>query len=245
MEVHHHPDFHHKPKKHKEYFLEFLMIFLAVTMGFIAENIREHFIETKILHQNLEAYKEDLLQHKKIFLKIDSGFTKLLPVYDSIVTIFYEKNENKELPVLSRLLLAGQRNQVIIINTPTYDQLISSGSMRYVDNRELKDSMANYQAKINSLINYNDRLISTLNNQLGEIGKIEDMHDFWNRNKSERGYGYTPEMQPFSLSQEQRNFIIEYNRLFSVQALYVTIRMHELLNSNSSLVKMLDVELKK
>lgn len=63
--------------------------------------------------------------------------------------------------------------------------------------------MANYQAKINSLINYNDRLISTLNNQLGEIGKIEDMHDFWNREKSERGYGYTREMQPFSLSQEQ------------------------------------------
>ena len=32
MEVHHHPDLHHKPKKWKEYFLEFLMIFLAVTM---------------------------------------------------------------------------------------------------------------------------------------------------------------------------------------------------------------------
>src|SRR5450755_3242260 len=42
MEVHHHPDLHHKPKKGKEYFLEFLMIFLAVTMGFIAENLREH-----------------------------------------------------------------------------------------------------------------------------------------------------------------------------------------------------------
>ena len=197
------------------------------------------------MHQNLEGYRDDLLQHQKLFLRIDSGFTKLLPVYDSIVSIFYEKKENEELNVLSRLLLAGQRNQVIIINTPTYEQLISSGSMRYVDNRELKDSMANYQAKINSLINYNDRLISTLNNQLGEIGKIEDMHDFWNRNKNERGYGYTPEMQPFSLSQEQRNFIIEYNRLFSVQALYITIRMKDLLNGNASLVKMLDAELEK
>ncbi|MEO6838300.1 MAG: hypothetical protein ABI185_07915 [Ginsengibacter sp.] len=42
MEVHHHPDIHHKPKKWKEYFLEFLMIFLAVTLGFFAENIRKH-----------------------------------------------------------------------------------------------------------------------------------------------------------------------------------------------------------
>src|SRR5580698_4767052 len=41
MEVHHHPDLHHRRKKFKEYLLEFLMIFLAVTMGFIAENVRE------------------------------------------------------------------------------------------------------------------------------------------------------------------------------------------------------------
>ena len=42
MEVHHHPDVHHKRKKIKEYFLEFLMIFLAVTMGFFAESFPEH-----------------------------------------------------------------------------------------------------------------------------------------------------------------------------------------------------------
>jgi hypothetical protein len=42
MEVHHHPDLHHKRKKFREYLLEFVMIFLAVTMGFLAENIREH-----------------------------------------------------------------------------------------------------------------------------------------------------------------------------------------------------------
>src|SRR5271170_4298585 len=42
MEVHYHPDLHHKPKPWKEYFLEFLMIFLAVTLGFFAESLREH-----------------------------------------------------------------------------------------------------------------------------------------------------------------------------------------------------------
>jgi hypothetical protein len=42
MEVHHHPDLHHKKKNFKEYFLEFLMIFLAVTLGFFAESIREN-----------------------------------------------------------------------------------------------------------------------------------------------------------------------------------------------------------
>src|ERR1700757_4040185 len=42
MEVHHHPNLHHEKKPWKEYILEGLMIFLAVTMGFFAESLREH-----------------------------------------------------------------------------------------------------------------------------------------------------------------------------------------------------------
>src|ERR1700739_4752182 len=42
MEVHHHPQLEHKPKRWKEYLLEGFMIFIAVMMGFIAENIREN-----------------------------------------------------------------------------------------------------------------------------------------------------------------------------------------------------------
>ncbi|HLX93198.1 MAG TPA: hypothetical protein VKR32_16050 [Puia sp.] len=40
MEVHHHSRV--EKKKFKEYFLEFLMIFFAVTMGFFAESYRKH-----------------------------------------------------------------------------------------------------------------------------------------------------------------------------------------------------------
>src|SRR5882672_7441827 len=63
MEVHHHPDLHHRPKKWKEYFLEFLMIFLAVTLGFFAENIREHISDkekTKVFAASLyQDFKTD------------------------------------------------------------------------------------------------------------------------------------------------------------------------------------------
>ncbi len=55
MEVHHHPDIHHKPKKWKEYFLEFVMIFLAVTLGFIAENLREHITDRQRKNNILQA----------------------------------------------------------------------------------------------------------------------------------------------------------------------------------------------
>src|ERR1700730_16037339 len=59
MEVHHHPDLHHKLKKWKEYFLEFLMIFLAVTLGFFAENIRENYVE----HKRAREYASLLTEH--------------------------------------------------------------------------------------------------------------------------------------------------------------------------------------
>ncbi len=61
MEVHHHPNV--EKKSFKGYILEGLMIFMAVTMGFIAENIREKITEHKnatILAQSLfEDMKKD------------------------------------------------------------------------------------------------------------------------------------------------------------------------------------------
>jgi len=52
MEVHHHPQLEHKPKPWKEYLLEGFMIFIAVMMGFFAENLREH-ISDIIAKRNL------------------------------------------------------------------------------------------------------------------------------------------------------------------------------------------------
>jgi len=45
MEVHHHA--HTPRKKWHHYFWKFFMLFPAVTLGFIVENQREHYIEHK------------------------------------------------------------------------------------------------------------------------------------------------------------------------------------------------------
>lgn len=61
MEVHHHPDLHHKKKDFKEYFLEFLMIFLAVTLGFFAEGLRENISD----HSKEKEYIVSIIQDMK------------------------------------------------------------------------------------------------------------------------------------------------------------------------------------
>jgi hypothetical protein len=74
MEVHHHPDLHHRKKKFKEYLLEFFMIFLAVTMGFIAENVREGIGD----REKERHYVESLVNN----LKDDTAFQEEPGGYD-------------------------------------------------------------------------------------------------------------------------------------------------------------------
>src|SRR5438046_155941 len=60
MEVHKHPHHVTHKKKWSEYLLEFFMLFLAVFLGFVAENIREHIVEKEKGRQYIESFYEDL-----------------------------------------------------------------------------------------------------------------------------------------------------------------------------------------
>src|SRR5215204_582798 len=72
MEVHHHS--HTSRKKWTHYFWEFLMLFLAVFAGFLAENQREHYVENQRAYQlakNLykEIYADSLTIQQKIAIR--------------------------------------------------------------------------------------------------------------------------------------------------------------------------------
>jgi hypothetical protein len=59
MEVHHHA--HTERKKWTHYLWEFLMLFLAVTLGFFVENQREHLVE----HQREKQFVQSLFNDIK------------------------------------------------------------------------------------------------------------------------------------------------------------------------------------
>src|SRR3984893_7636178 len=60
MEVHKHPHHVTHKKKWTEYLLEFFMLFLAVFLGFVAENVREHRVEKEREKQYIESLIADL-----------------------------------------------------------------------------------------------------------------------------------------------------------------------------------------
>src|ERR1700694_1072284 len=88
MEVHHHPDLHHKRKRFREYFLEFLMIFLAVTLGFFAENLREHFADSNKEKIYVNGLTRDL--------KADSSFINIM--------VDFINNDDRKLDTLMYLI---------------------------------------------------------------------------------------------------------------------------------------------
>jgi len=63
MEVHHPHHVGHKKKWH-EYITEFVMLFAAVTLGFFAENVREHRIEKEREVQLMRSMVSDLEKMK-------------------------------------------------------------------------------------------------------------------------------------------------------------------------------------
>src|SRR5689334_1812409 len=71
MEVHAHT--HTERQKWYHYFWEFLMLFLAIFAGFLAENQREHFVEnrreTVFIHSAIEDLNQDIFQLDSIIAK--------------------------------------------------------------------------------------------------------------------------------------------------------------------------------
>ena len=87
MEVHHphHPT--HK-KKWSEYIIEFVMLFAAVTLGFFAENAREHISEKNKKKELLEVVSQDFIKDLEQ-LKYHENFTKeKLELSDKIIKYF-------------------------------------------------------------------------------------------------------------------------------------------------------------
>jgi hypothetical protein len=134
MEVHHHPDLHHKKKKWNEYFLEFLMIFLAVTFGFIAENVRESISE----HERAKVFAASMLKD----LEADTAQLRPYRVYfdyaasnvDTLMQML-SSHDLKDIPTgkLYWYGLFGGAHGLFIPNDATFQQMKSSGSLRYFD----------------------------------------------------------------------------------------------------------------
>lgn len=165
MEVHHHS---HKPKNWKEHITEFIMLFAAVSLGFLAENVREHQIETKRGEVYLAELETDL-RNDSIGLY---GITFLIQNQKEAADSIYELYKNKSWE--SRINQLYFFHSILSLRTnwepndATWEQAINSGTLRYLDNKELVKKLKEYYFQIKNMKNRENRILTMMDNYFEE-----------------------------------------------------------------------------
>ncbi len=154
MEVHH-PHSSHEKKTFKHYILEFLTLFLAVTMGFIAENIREHRVEKhrekEFMQSMVKEMKSDSMQMRQV-LQDTIRISKLDSLSVLLLSDDYSPNTIKKIYELDYYAMGYD---AMIFNRNTLTQLKNAGNMRLIRKQSVVDSLNVLDNKITSV---NDQL---------------------------------------------------------------------------------------
>ncbi len=158
MEVHHHPQL--EKKSFKEYVLEGLMIFLAVTMGFFAENIRENITDNEKEKVFIESFVEDLEADQKYFEEQGIYFTERLEQLDSLIILLNTKERitnTNDFYYYGRLAV---RYTPVVLHTGTIDEVKNSGGLRLIRKKGLPKKLVEYYNQLPIIKEYEARLMS-------------------------------------------------------------------------------------
>ena len=149
MEVHHHA--HTSRRKWSHYFWEFLMLFLAVTLGFLVENQREHYIE-KIRAKDFSKTLVKDLQNDTAAIHAHIKTTNIyLAIVDSLLSLSQTRLEGREASLFSFYTRFTYWTVPIVWNRATFEQIKNSGSLRYFRNYSLLETMIKYEAVVNRI----------------------------------------------------------------------------------------------
>ncbi|HEY4324775.1 MAG TPA: hypothetical protein VGN20_12340 [Mucilaginibacter sp.] len=150
MEVHHHPDV--EKKGFKDYILEGLMIFLAVMMGFIAENLREGISEHKRASEFARSYFEDVKKDTAALYAAQRFSRHKIAALDSALAMLHYPAAKQNDTLLYRRLSVNSNTMPFEPSAGTYEQIKSSGSLRYFD-QKLVNLMNSYDVQIKQTVN--------------------------------------------------------------------------------------------
>ena len=171
MEVHAHS--HTPRKKWTHYFWEFLMLFLAVFCGFMAENFREHQIE----HKREKAYITSLIKDVELdtaSLHLTYNVRKTyINYFDSLVFLLRQNDKSKLNDIYFYARFLGRINE-FKYHDRTIQQLKSSGSLRLIRNKKAADSITIYDNEAVKLVLNQQEIERNLRNDIlyNALGKI-------------------------------------------------------------------------
>ncbi len=157
---------HHAPgKKIRHYFFEFLMLFLAVFCGFIAENwreqMREHQREKKFIYSLVEDLKSDTGQSNKILVQLKKTKTGIDSVLKELSSPGIIENSNKAYSLWTQNLDI----KAFVSNDRTIQQLKNSGELRLIRNKAVSDRIMEYDQMVKNYYQQSNFMYGALSDQ--------------------------------------------------------------------------------
>ena len=162
-------------RKWSSYLLEFLMLFLAVFLGFVAENIREDLIDKETEQVYMQNMLYDLQADTAIYADYFSRTVEVHHLIDTIAILIKNPNRKEHISKLAfsaRMLTAKARALSAV--TRTYDEMKSSGHLRLVRNDAIAGKVSSYYNSLSAFEGYNDITLIWANNYAEAMAKLFD-----------------------------------------------------------------------
>ena len=125
------------------YFLEFLMLFLAISLGFVAENYREQLVEEQNELHYMKSFLHDLHSDTLSLSNSLPFLEERVASMDSVFR-FFKANPNADKVPVAILKHIKRASWAMLArrNTTTISQLKNAGGLRLIKNRRVADSIA-------------------------------------------------------------------------------------------------------
>jgi hypothetical protein len=180
MEVHKHPHHVTHKKKWGEYLLEFLMLFLAVFLGFLAENLREqtveHHREKVYIHSLVEDLKSDIIQSDEVLIKLNNRSVGVDSVIAALSSPEIIESSNNAYRLWSKNIGFAD----FISNDRTIQQLKNSGGLSLIRNKVVSDDIMKYDQVLRDYYVQG----AVMNGVLGDQHIYSQLFDFINLDKN-------------------------------------------------------------
>ena len=236
MEVHHQA--HTERKKWTHYFWEFLMLFLAVFCGFLAENQREHMIEHQREKEYIRSFVEDLKQDTAQLKKIITSFEEKLRFRDSLLDELGNPNIFKSSSRAYYFFEMSRHFPDFIYTDRTIQQLKNSGGMRLLRNRSVSDGIVDYDSKVRTIFIAQEQL-----NNIGLTYGVEKSKLFQARLIDISNKGFQNPGIPL-LTQQQNDIEGFYNNMQDQKQFFTYLKRldMDLLSKGTSLIDFIKKE---
>jgi hypothetical protein len=174
MEVHHHSHTGHGKKTWKEYFWEFLMLFLAVFCGFLAEYQLEHKIEKDRLKKFMYDMTKNLeYDRTRIAINLPANYSERSSLDSFRNEIQHTVLGKANIKKLYYYAFSVGGVGKVVFNKSTITQLRNSGQLRLVENDSLTNEIIDYyDRKVYASEFFGQYLDDSQNELLTEIRNI-------------------------------------------------------------------------